>query len=85
MTLRPEPYSGYTSDQVFDALEELERLALERGTSMAGLALAWALAIPGLTAVVIGPGRADHLAPAFEALTISLSDEERDHLTEVFS
>ena len=43
MTLRPEPYTGYTSDRVFDALEELERQAVERGVSMAGLALAWAL------------------------------------------
>ncbi len=85
MTLRPEPYAGYTSDRVFDALEELERLATERGSSMAGLALAWALALPELTAIVIGPGRPDHLAPAFEALTISLSESERDHLTEVFS
>jgi aryl-alcohol dehydrogenase-like predicted oxidoreductase len=85
MTLRPEPYAGYTSDRVFDALEELERLAAERRSSMAGLALAWALALPELTGVVIGPGRADHLAPAFEALTLSLSEAERDHLTEVFS
>ncbi len=85
MTLRPEPYEGYTSDRVFDALEELERLAAERGATMAGLALAWALAIPELTGVVIGPGRAEHLAPALEALDLSLSDAERDHLTEVFS
>ncbi len=85
MTLRPEPYEGYTSDRVFDALDELERLAGERGTTMAGLALAWALAIPELTGVVIGPGRAEHLAPAFEALALSLSAAERDHLTEVFS
>ena len=85
MTLRPEPYAGYTSDHVFDALEELERRATARGVSMAGLALAWALALPELTAVVVGPGRADHLAPAFEALEIDLSPTERDDLTEVFS
>jgi aryl-alcohol dehydrogenase-like predicted oxidoreductase len=85
MTLRPEPYAGYASERVFDALEELERLATERGSSMAGLALAWALALPELTGVVIGPGHAEHLTPAFEALTLPLSEAERDHLTEVFS
>jgi len=85
MTLRPEPYEGYTSDRVFDALEELEREAAGGGVSMAALALAWALAQPELTAVVIGPNRADHLEPAFEALAIDLSPTERDHLTEVFS
>ena len=85
MTLRPEPYAGYSSDRVFDALEELEREAAERGVSMAGLALAWALSVPELTGVVVGPGRADHLAPAFEALDIRLSPTDYDHLTEVFS
>ncbi len=85
MTLRPEPYSAYFSDKVFDALEELERSAGERGASMAGLALAWALALPELTGVVVGPGHAGHLAPALEALEIELSPIDLDHLTEVFS
>ena len=85
MTLRPEPYEGYSSDRVFDALEELEREAAGRGVSMAALALAWALSLPELTGVVVGPSRADHLAPAFEALGIHLSPTDRDHLTEVFS
>ncbi len=85
MTLRPEPYVGYSSDRVFDALETLERAAASRGISMAGLALAWALHQPELTAIVVGPGRADHLAPAFEATEITLSPGDRDELTEVFS
>jgi len=85
MTLRPEPYAGYTSDRVFDALGELERQAADRGVSMAGLALAWALSLPELTSVVIGPGRADHLAPAFEALELDLPPTDRDNLTEVFA
>lgn len=85
MTLRPEPYAGYSSDRVFDALEELESDAATRGMSMAGLALAWALSLPELTGVVIGPGRAEHLAPAFEALETDLSPTDRDNLTEVFT
>jgi len=85
MTLRPEPYAGYTSDRVFDALGELERQAADRGVSMAGLALAWALSLPELTSVVFGPGRSDHLAPAFEALELDLPPTDRDNLTEVFA
>jgi len=46
MTLLPEPYVGYSSYRTFDALGMLERNAAERGVSMAGLALAWALAQP---------------------------------------
>ena len=85
MTLRPEPYKGYASDRVFDALEALEEEAGARGVSMAALALAWALAQPELTAIVIGPNRAEHLEPAFEALEIELLPADRDNLTEVFS
>ncbi len=84
MTLRPEPYDGYSSDRVFDALEALEAVAAARGVSMAGLALAWLLAVDEVTGIVIGPNRADHLEPALEALTISLTREQRDALTEVF-
>jgi aryl-alcohol dehydrogenase-like predicted oxidoreductase len=83
MTLRPEPYVGYVRPRL-DALEE-RREAGERGVSMAALALAWALAQPELTAVVIGPNNAGHLEPAFEALELDLSPADRDHLTEVFS
>lgn len=84
MTLRPEPYGAYQTDDVFDALEEFERHADGRGVSMAALALAWALAVPEVTAVVIGPNRVEHLAPAAEALGIPLTPAERDQLTEVF-
>lgn len=84
MTLRPEPYAGYSSDRVFDALEALAAEAAARDVSMAGLALAWLLALDEVTAVVVGPGRAEHLAPAVEALSISLTTTDRESLTEVF-
>jgi aryl-alcohol dehydrogenase-like predicted oxidoreductase len=84
MTLRPEPYAAYSSDRVFDALEALEAEAAARSASMASLALAWLLALDEVTAIVIGPGRAEHLAPSIEALSISLTATERDALTEVF-
>jgi aryl-alcohol dehydrogenase-like predicted oxidoreductase len=63
MTLRPEPYEHLRTDAVFDALEELER----RGDP-ATLALAWLLGQPGVTAVVLGPRRPEHLRPALAAL-----------------
>jgi len=84
MTLRPEPYADYRSDRVFGALESLAAEAAARDVSMAGLALAWLLALDEVTAIVVGPGRSEHLAPAVEALSISLSTADRDSLTEVF-
>ena len=85
MTQRPESYLRYTTDTVFDALESLEIEALQRSVSMAGLALAWLLATTEVTAVVVGPTRAEHLVPVREALALELSPDERDHLRGFFA
>jgi aryl-alcohol dehydrogenase-like predicted oxidoreductase len=70
MTVRPEPYEHLQDAAVFDLLEDLERRAVERGTTMAALAIAWLLANPAVTAVVVGPRRPAHLEPALAALAI---------------
>jgi len=84
MTQRPEGYADYVSGRVFDALETLEAEAREREVSMAGLALAWLLAQPELTGVVVGPGRADQLAPVTEARSLELDQSDVNRLAEVF-
>jgi aryl-alcohol dehydrogenase-like predicted oxidoreductase len=85
MTLRPEPYRRFQDDRVFDALEAFEAHADERGTTPAALAIAWLLADPRVTAVVIGPRRPDHLRPALDALALDLAQPEREQLTALFS
>ena len=85
MTQRPDGYLAYATAGVFSALERFEDEARERGVSMAGLALAWLLAQDEITAVVVGPGRPDHLAPVGEALALGLSRAEATQLTEVFA
>jgi len=85
MTQRPESYTRYATNTVFGALEAFEREAGERGVSMAGLALAWLLGIPEVTAVVVGPGSVEHLAPVQEALTLELTSADRDHLRGLFA
>jgi aryl-alcohol dehydrogenase-like predicted oxidoreductase len=84
MTQRPEPYAGFESDDIFDALERLEAYARERGMTMAGVALAWLLADERVSQVVIGPGRPDHLEPVREALTNPLTGSEQSLVTEMF-
>jgi aryl-alcohol dehydrogenase-like predicted oxidoreductase len=85
MTQRPEPYVHFVRDQIFDVLETLERMAAERGVSMAGLALAWLLGEPRLTAVVVGPTRPEHLEPVREALVHPLDAATRDELSRMFA
>jgi aryl-alcohol dehydrogenase-like predicted oxidoreductase len=68
MTLRPEPYAGLVRDDVFTAVEELER----RGDP-ATLALAWLCADPHVAGVVVGPRRVEHLEPVWNALGTPVS------------
>ena len=82
MTQRPEPYTEFATDRTFDALARLEAIAAGRGTSMAGLALAWLLADDRVAQIVIGPGRPEHLTPVAEALEYPVTEQERDTIDE---
>jgi len=77
MSQRPGPYQEFTAGRTFDALDRLSAIAAGRGTSMAGLALAWLLAGQRVTQIVIGPGRPAHLAPVGEALEHPLTAQEQ--------
>jgi aryl-alcohol dehydrogenase-like predicted oxidoreductase len=85
MTQRPASYLRYAREDVFDSLEAFEREAFGRGVSMAGLGIAWLVGAPEITAVVVGPTRADQLEPVREALELDLSDDDREHLRGLFS
>jgi aryl-alcohol dehydrogenase-like predicted oxidoreductase len=76
MTQRPEPYQEFESDQTFDALDRLQTIAARRGTSLAGVALAWLLADDRVNQIVIGPGRPEQLTPVRQALENPLTAEE---------
>jgi aryl-alcohol dehydrogenase-like predicted oxidoreductase len=82
MTMRPEPYRHLENDRIYDGLDAVDRAAAERGVSMGGLALAWALGTVG--SVVAGPRRPAHLEAVREALDLSLTDAERDELGSLF-
>jgi len=85
MTQRPQHYERYENDRVYDALEAFEREAFGRGVSMAGLAIAWLISEPEVTAVVVGPTRAEHLEPVLEAVALELTSAERTHLRGLFA
>ncbi|HST24495.1 MAG TPA: aldo/keto reductase [Gaiellaceae bacterium] len=84
MTLRPGPYAHLDSEPVYRALEALEAAAAERGVSMAGLALAWLLAHPRVTSIVVGPRTAAHLEPVREAKSLRLSPAEAEEVGSLF-
>jgi aryl-alcohol dehydrogenase-like predicted oxidoreductase len=80
MTQRPEPYRDLEEERVYSGLERLS----ERGDP-ATLALAWLLVQPGVSAVVVGPRRPEHLEPALAATELGLSPAERDEIASFFT
>jgi aryl-alcohol dehydrogenase-like predicted oxidoreductase len=84
MTQRPDHYRKYENDGCFAALEAFEDEATARGLSMAALALAWVLGAPDITAVVVGPTRAEQLEPVREALAVQLGPQEHADLRGLF-
>ena len=84
MTLRPEPYEHLRTDRTFDALERFAHEADRRDTDAATLAIAWLLAQPHVTAVIVGPRRPEHLETAVRALDVRLTQAEAEELAALF-
>src|SRR5258706_1647764 len=85
MTLRPEPYLRHWNQQTFDGLERFKVEAQQRGISPAGLALAWVMSSPFVTAPIVGPRKVEHLLPVREALNVKLSPEEREQIANMLT
>jgi len=84
LSARPGPYQHLLTAETFARVERFTDEATRRGVSPATLGIAWLLAQPAVTAVVIGPRRVEHLEPAVAALQVALSREESDQLAELF-
>jgi aryl-alcohol dehydrogenase-like predicted oxidoreductase len=84
MTMRPEPYLHLDDEAVYRGLDRFAAAAADRGVDMPTLAVAWLLTDPRVTAVVVGPRRPEHLAPARTALDVELSAADRDELASLF-
>jgi aryl-alcohol dehydrogenase-like predicted oxidoreductase len=84
MATRPEGYEHLDDERTFAALAALAAAASDRGVSTAGLAVAWVLAQPDVTAAILGPRRPAHLDVVEEALRVELSAEEAAELAALF-
>jgi len=59
----------------FEAVEQLKEVADTRGLSLVSVAVAWALARPGVSTVIIGASRADQLDANLGAFDVELDPE----------
>ena len=74
----PLPRPPIVLDRVLD-------VAGKRGLSPSQVALAWILQQEGVTAPIIGTSKLEHLDEAIAALSVELSEAERDYLEELYT
>src|SRR6266480_3491753 len=65
----------------FDAVEALDEIATRKGASVAQVALAWLLAQPGVTSIIIGANKMSQLEDNLKAADLELSVEEVEQLS----
>lgn len=65
----------------FDAVDALARIAEEKGATPAQVALAWVLAQPGVTSVIIGANKMEQLDDNLKASGLQLSADELAQLS----
>ena len=70
-------------DRAWDVLDVMHRIAGARGVSVAQIALAWLLAQPAVTSVIIGAKRIDQLDDNIAATSVQLSADELAALDQV--
>ncbi len=65
-------------------IEKYEALCRAIGVHPAEVAIAWLLANPAVTAPIVGPRTMDHLDSAIRAATVTLDDDTKKKLDEIF-
>lgn len=76
-------YEKKMTDNVFDVLEELEKLAAKYEVGMNQLAIAWVLSKPYCTTAIMGGYKPEHFDTAYNALEIKLDPEDVAYIDEI--
>ena len=81
---KPGWISHPLEDPLFDKLEVMEGLAAELGVPPAQFALAWTLAQPAMTSLIVGAKRIEQIQDAVAAASLTLPSEHLTRIDEVF-
>jgi aryl-alcohol dehydrogenase-like predicted oxidoreductase len=80
---RAERFSSFSDDQRLDKVEQIIPLAEDAGLPMTHLAMAFAIAHPGVTSAIIGPRTHQQLDDLLASVEVTLSDEILDRIDEI--
>jgi len=75
--------SSFSDEPRLDVVEQLIPLAEEAGLPMTHLAMAFAIAHPGVTSAIIGPRTMEQLDDLLAGVDVRLSDEILDRIDEI--
>jgi aryl-alcohol dehydrogenase-like predicted oxidoreductase len=73
----------YWHEREFETVGQVQKIAAQQGTPMATLSVAWVLANPAITSVILGASRLDQLADTLAAADYSLNGAVKAQLDEV--
>ncbi len=76
-------YSRFLNERMHDTIEDLEPLAVEKGTTLSRLALAWVMARPGVTSTIIGPRTMEQYDDNMAALDLSLTEDDLERIDRI--
>jgi len=79
----PYNYEACLTPAAGRVIETLREIARERDATPTQIAMAWCLANPDVTSVITGADSADQVASNFEAVDLTLGDEELKQLDDV--
>src|SRR6202047_5565927 len=72
---RGDHVTGSLTDQNYDLLDELQKIAKELGSTVASVSLAWVHSRPGVTSTIIGARTMNQLDSNLAALDLPLSTD----------
>jgi aryl-alcohol dehydrogenase-like predicted oxidoreductase len=75
--------TSFSDERRLDAVEQIIPLAEEAGLPVTHLAMAFAIAHPGVTSAIIGPRTMEHLEDLLASVDVTLTDEILDRIDEI--
>ena len=76
-------FTSFSDEHRLDVIEQIVPLAEKAGLRMTHLAMAFAIAHPGVTSALIGPRTMEHLDDLLAGIDVTLSDEILDRIDEI--
>jgi aryl-alcohol dehydrogenase-like predicted oxidoreductase len=76
-------FTGFSDERRLDAVEQIIPLADKAGLPMTHLAMAFAIAHPGVTSAIIGPRTMEQLDDLLAGVEVTLADEILDRIDEI--